>query len=134
MNENFDKNSEISAFSIINKANENANRKIEEEIPESFIDYDVQEKSSSNIDFNVEDENVDNFRVKSITHAIPLEPCVLFVLLDSEEDLGIGSYGTKGIPGFLDAENEKFYLLDGSLPHIPNFQDKVKDFIRKSRE
>lgn len=68
-----------------------------------------------------------DYKIEEILYAMPLEPCVLFVQVSTPNNLV--TYEAKGIPGFIDVEHKRFFLLNGEQIPDAEFNTKFKEFV-----
>ena len=110
--------------------------KVEIEVPEVTVkpveaskvetkDSVPKEKKSCEI----ENISLKDYSVKKIVDTSSLDPMVVFTLVANK-----GNINTIGIPGFFDAANDRFMLLDGSPVSAEGFDEEFSKYLKGLRE
>ena len=110
--------------------------KVEIEVPEVTVkpveaskvetkDSAPKEKKSCEI----ENISLKDYSVKKIVDTSFLDPMVVFTLVANK-----GNINTIGIPGFFDAANDRFMLLDGSPVSAEGFDEEFSKYLKGLRE
>lgn len=100
---------------------------IEESHTFTFPETDKSKKESEKNE--IENVQLESYTVDSVLGAIRLEPLIIFVNVTNED----GERDSIGIPGFFDAENDRYMSLDGSPVRAKDFDSKFKKFIYQKK-
>ena len=85
---------------------------------------EVSDEMSEEKENRIENRPLESYVVKRVMGAIKLEPLVVFVEVEGEEEGEV-----VGVPGFYDSTNDRFVLLDGSPVPSKEFDIKFKEYV-----